>query len=103
MWIFIFRLCPKSYFAICHDKDDENDKEAKKIASKGVPRITNKYTYNQYKSVLYDGVTLDAVNYTIRKFQGSMRSLKCTKRGLSSVHIKNMVSDDRVTTKTHMF
>lgn len=96
-------MCPKSYYAVCLDKKDQNVKDAEKVASKGVSRRNNKFEYLQYKEVLYQNKTFEAVNYTIRKQNGKIRSLKCTKRGLSSVHIKNKVQNDRVSTLPHDF
>ena len=78
-----------------------SDKDALKIASKGVSRHTNKYKYEQYKDVLYQNMTYDAINYSIRHHQGQMKSLKCTKRGLVGVHVKNHIEDDRVSTVPH--
>ena len=45
--------------------------------------------------------TFDAVNFTIRKQEDQMRTMKCIKRGLAGVHVKNVVQDDRVTTIPH--
>jgi len=65
---------------------------------KGVNKRTNKYTYEQYKQTLYKNATYEATNYTIRLQDDVMRTMKCLKRGLAGVHVKNMVQDDRVST-----
>jgi hypothetical protein len=99
--LFYFRLCPKSYYAICNDKDIAQEKDAEKIASKGVSKVSNKFEYAQYKDVLYEDQVYQATNFTLRVKDGKMRSLKCIKKGLSSVHIKNFIQEDRVSTKPH--
>ena len=101
MLICILSLCPKSYFAICFDKEAENDKDSRKVASKGVSKKTNKFQYSQYKEVCYENKTYDATNFTMRVQDKQMRTLKCMKRGLGGVHVKNQVQDDRISTVPH--
>ena len=68
---------------------------------KGISKRTNKYTYEQYKRSLYENATYDATNYTIRVQDDEMCTMKCLKRGLTGIHVKNMVQNDRVSTKPY--
>ena len=82
--------------AVCYDKIAAEDKDAEKVACKGVSKLTNKYRFDQYRDVLYNHERLLATNYVIRNKNGTMRTMKCIKTGLGGVHIKGQVQDDRV-------
>jgi hypothetical protein len=89
-------LAPKSYYAFCLDKETDSVK----IASKGVSH-NNKYEYEEYKRCLYENVNFDATNFSMREFDGTMCTIKTRKRGLSAVHVKTLVLEDKVQTVPH--
>ena len=94
-------MAPKSYMAYCADKEAAGDDEARKVASKGVSKLHNRYSYDNYKSAMYDDKIFDAVNYSIKEYLGQMRTMKFKKRGLSGVQVKNLVLEDRVSIVPH--
>ena len=94
-------MCPKSYIAVCYDKIAAEEKDAEKSACKGVSKLTNKYKLDQYRDVLYNHERLLATNYVIRSTNGMMQTLRCTKTGLTGVHVKGQVQEDRVTVLPH--
>ena len=87
--------------AICYDKLDLEDKDAKKIASKGISRTTNNFLYDQYKQALYEEETFEATNYSIRAKKNSICTTVSRKRGLTGTHIKNFVHPDRISITPH--
>jgi len=78
-----------------------DDKDAEKVASKGISKRTNKFHYNQYKKVCYQNETFDATNYSIKVQNEKMCTIKSLKRGLAGVHVKSFVQEDKVTTIPH--
>ena len=98
---FVFSLCPKSYKAICYDRIAEEKKDATKVASKGVSKLTNTYKYDQYLQVVYNHKRFDAVNYTFRVKNDRMSTLRTIKSGLTGTHAKNYVEDDRISIRPH--
>ena len=94
-------LCPKSYKAVCYDKIAAEDKDAEKVACKGVSKLMNKYGFDQYKDVLYKHDRFSATNFVIRPKDRFMRTMKCKKTGLAGVHVKGRVQEDRVSIVPH--
>ena len=86
--------------AFCKDKEARGDKDARKVALKGVNE-SNVYDYSQYKEALYRGKIFDGENCHIRVQGGEMRTVKTRKRALAGVHVKSYVQEDRVTTRPH--
>ena len=78
-----------------------NDKDAEKVASKGISRLHNKFLYEQYKDALYKDEVFEATNFTMRVRDNQMRTMLCKKRALSGMHVKNCVQDDRVSIIPH--
>lgn len=83
---------PKSYFAI--------DANSMKSAAKGVQQ-KDQFTYDQYKSVLYDDTPIVVENRIFRPLKGEMSTVKCKKIGLTNVFIKGKILNDKITVRPY--
>ena len=85
-------LCPKMYYAC--EGEGNIKKGAKGISEK------NMLTYKKYWDCLYDNKS-DCIQNTSFRMKGSeMVTLLQRKRGLSNVHCKTFVQNDRISTCT---
>ena len=82
---------PKTYFAYTNDSDKY------KRSSKGIQN-RNLIDYKTYYDVLYNDATHDIVNNIMRFTNCEMGSYQQKKVGLTDIHTKNYVMDDRVST-----
>ncbi len=85
-------LCPKSYIAHCRDISETKD------GRKGIPNYIN-LTVEQYLDTLYERVFDHRVEVrSLRKVnkEGRIGRTKTLKSGLSNIHVKLQVDQDRV-------
>lgn len=87
-----FSLNPKSYYA--------TDGKTVKSAAKGV-QGKNDFTYDQYKSVLYQNTNVNVENRIFRPRDGGMSTIICKKIGLSGTFVKAHLLDDKITVRPH--
>ena len=92
-------LAPKSYYAYCKTNN------AKKDARKGIPKsypLTLKEFYDKLYSTSENNHSVEVRSLRLNKNKQMTRTTT-TKRGLTAIHVKLGVSDDRVTCKPLQF
>ena len=83
---------PKTYFAYANDTDEH------KRSSKGIQHRT-KIDYKTYYDVLYNDAQHEVINNIMKFARGEMASYDQKKIGVTDIHTKNYVLEDRVSTR----
>ena len=85
-------LCPKSYFAQCYQTKDTKD------GRKGIP-MWAKLRLNDFKQKLYNTTPGERVEVRSLRLDRDKHMSRTTlnKKGLSAVHVKLRVAQDKVT------